>query len=445
MSTSEFAGPPSHWFFGNTQQLRRDNIRFFLNMYREFGEIVQFKLGPTKILLVADSDVAYQILVKESSKFVKGERFWQDLDELVGRSIIRVNGDTWKRKRKLYAPSFHPSAIRHYSEVMTDLSIKFATSITKDGIRDIHADMIHLTADIVCKCLFDKLPSETGIDLVNNLEETATSFQNRRTEVIKLPHWFPTANNRKIKKLVGEIEDVVMTYLDQELHAETPSKTLLSLLIHSKGEDGQQLSRQELRDEAMTLFLAGHETTALSVTWALYELSRNREVYNKLRHEVDTVLQGRRFTLDDMKRVPYAQAVLNESLRKYPPASSIPRQLSGNFDLRGITIPKGTHFVISPFVLHRNEKYFPNSEAFEPERWLDGLEHSLPKCQYIPFGAGPRVCIGNTFALAEGLSILVTIAQKLDISQQQPYSRKPLQQITLRPDADVPLKVSRRQ
>ncbi len=444
MTIAQFKGPKPHWLYGNLRQLRRDNIRFFQQMYEEYGGIAAFRLGPVKVLFVADHDVAYRVLVKEAGQFVKGKRFWRDLHELIGDSILRIDGPAWKRKRKLYAPSFHPAAIEHYSRVMTKLCRDFAARVTPGQVRDIHADMIHLTADIVCKCLFDKLPSDTGIDLVKNLDDTSAAIQRRRLTLLKLPHWVPTPSNREIKSQVRELDNIVSVYLDQELAATQPSKTLLSLLVHSKDEHGERLRREELRDEIMTLFVAGHETTALSATWAWYELSRNADVYAKLKQEVDGVLKGRAFTFADAKKLPYARAVLNESLRKYPPVPTIPRQLDGRFAIGGVGLPRGHNIVISPYVLHRDERYFPDPEAFRPERWLDDYESRLPKCQFMPFGAGARICIGNTFALLEGLSILATLTQYWEVTQPQPYSRAPRQQVTLRPDGDVPLRFRRR-
>ena len=444
MALSEFKGPKGHWLLGNLKQLRQESVRFYVNLQKEFGDRVAFRVGAVSILLVADHETVSRILTKESSKFIKGKAIWHELDELAGKGLFVAEGANWKRRRKLYAPSFTPAAIEHYSDVITDLCRDRADRMICGETRDIHADMTQLTADIISKCIFDKLPSEIDFDLVGSFDTITTAILDRYLHPPRMPHWLPTRRNLRVRRAVRAMHDAIMEMLDEQLNATEPSNTLLSLLMHSTDEDGVRLNRNELRDEIMNIFVPGHESTALATTWAWYELARNPAIYERLKIEVDTVLAGRPFRIEDMKRLPYTRAVLNESLRKYPPFPMTPRQVNGDFEIDGKKVPKGTTLMISSFVMHRNETYFPDPEEFRPERWLDDLEKDLPRGQYIPFGDGPRICVGAKFALAEGMSILATFTQKLEMGQPQPYEREPRQRLTLRAEGGFPMLIRKR-
>lgn len=444
MTLSEFVGPRGHWLLGNVQDIKSQNINFFYNIFKTHGNFSKIRLGPLNILLIADHDTAYRILVKESEDFVKRNPSWQTLRKLLGDSILLADDAIWRQKRKLYAPSFHPRAIEHYCQIMQTYAKNYIDCLSDDSVRDLQIDLIKLTADIVCKCLFDINSCDTKTNIIQNFNIISESMLADRLNIINTPKWWPSKKQKLVQKSIREIENIVLAYVDQEIKSETPSNTLLSLLVHSKDEFGKGLDREALRNETLTLYLAGHETTAVALGWTLYELARHPHICQAAQQEVDHVLQGRPFHYEDFNRLPFLRAILNESLRMYPPAAFLPRQTKKPFTVNGRKIPKGANLVINIFAMHRDPIFFDQPDAFQPERWADQLEKHLPKCQFMPFGAGPRVCIGNSFALVESIAILAALLQACDISQPYPYTRNPKQQITLRPNGSLPIRLHRR-
>lgn len=444
MPLSDFSGPRGHWLLGSINQLKSQNVDFFTEIFSKYGKYARIRLGPIKVLVIADNKTAHNILVRSPENFAKKNPAWQELKALLGDSILLAHDAQWKRKRKLYAPSFHPQAIENYCGIMQSLAHNYATSISDGCVRDMQKDFANLTANIVSKCLFHKNPQTNPSNIFDNLDEIADMLLEQRLNPIRLPKWLPTAKNLKIAHSIRAIEAIIYNYLDEEMRSNQPNDSLLSLLVHSTDQYGKRLTRKELRDETLTLYLAGHETTALTLTWALYELTRHPQILQRAQSEVDDILQDEQFQFHHFPKLSFLKNIVNETLRLYPPASFIPRQTREKFIIAGKTLPKKTNLLISVYAMHRDPDYFEDPLSFRPTRWDNQLEKKLPKCQFLPFGAGPRICVGSAFAMVEAVAVLATLLQQFDLCQPYAYTRHPIQRITLRLSGGLPIKFSRR-
>jgi len=315
----------------------------------------------------------------------------------------------------------------------------------KEGeVRDIGADMSILTLGIVVKCLF-------GADLplqardISQLMLAVLDAANERLNSVLRTSWVPTARNRREKRAIAELDAILQLLIRARRAGNESRGDLLSVLLAAADdESGAQMSDQQLRDELMTLFGAGHETTALALTWTWYLLSRHPEVNAKLEEELDRALTGRSPAAGDLPRLPYTAMVIREALRLYPPVPGVAREPIEDVTIAGYEIPKGSLITVSPYVLHHDARFFSDPERFDPERFAPGWEEHIPRYAYLPFGSGPRVCIGNGFAMMEARLILATVAQHYRLSINPNDTIRPIQLVTLRPSGPVKMKIERR-
>ncbi len=396
---------------GGTLHYIHDSLGYLEDASR-LGDIVRMQFFRKTAWLVNDPVLIDQILVKNASMFHK-DMFMRTLKKVLGEGLLSSEGEFWKRQRRLIQPAFHRDRIATYASIMTDHTTRAMSSWRDGQSLDVHGALMELTAQIVSACLFGTSVGDVAqvavcIDAV--MERFANPF------LLALPRAgdLPLPVNRRYRESAPRLDRIVREFIEKRrsLGTTPESHDLLAMLLDARDEDGSSMSDQQVRDEVLILFLAGHETTALALSWTLHELSLNPGVERRLHDELTRVLGGRAPTFDDLPKLEYTARVVNESLRIHPPVWSIGREAATSFELGGHRFEEGAWMWMLPYTLHRDPRWFPDPAAFRPDRWEDGLLKKLPKFAYMPFGGGPRVCIGNQFALMEAALLLATIAQR---------------------------------
>lgn len=437
-------GPRGTLILGMLGKLRASRLDFYLQLAQEYGDLVSFRIAHRRVYLASHPDLIEQVLVTDARHYIKhfGARLYKPV---LGNGLVTSEGDFWLRQRKLSQPAFLKSRIQAYVPVMAELTDR-AVSRWSDGQQvDIHEQFSELTSAIALKTLFDLDDPGDRETFVHALRNVFTDLTGRLfSSGGLLPLWVPTPANRRIQRGIRHLYSVVDGYIARGRTRSTPGTDLLSRLIAARDDDGQPMTDRQLREEAMTLYLAGHETTALTLTWAWYLLAQHPQVEEKLLAEWSAVLGGRTPGIDDLTKLPYTDAVLTEAMRVYPPVYLVGREALCDLELGGYRVPKGTTIFMSQWVSHRDPRYFSDPEEFRPERWLDGLAQRIPRYAYYPFGGGPRVCIGQAFALMEAAILLAGVGQqyRFTIDPGPPVEMDP--QITLLPKGGIPVTLKRR-
>jgi cytochrome P450 len=436
--SSSVPGPRGIPLLGNTLQFAPDPLGFITRISRTYGDIVHFRLPGQRIYLFNHPDAIEEIL-KRSTDDLRKDDFTRDLSLAVGQGLLTSEGDFWRRQRKLSQPAFHHHRVRAYADVMVRHAER-AASCWKDGeTRDIHADMMRLTLDIVAETLFGADVGEAAPRIGKALEVLMQRFSGIHA---LLPSWLPTYTNARVSRELRGLDEVVYGII-RARRADDDRGDLLSMLLAATTEEGGKMSERQLRDEAVTLLLAGHETTALALTYTFHLLSRHPRVLSELTSEVSRVLGTRAPGAADIPNLVYADAVVRESMRLYPPAWAIGRATTQPCKVAGLDLAEGAQLWIAQWVVHRDPRWFENPEQFVPERWRGDLAKRLPKYAYFPFGGGPRVCIGNAFAMMEAVLLLVTIVQRIRLRAEDDAPLAVVPSVTLRPQGPVRMRVER--
>lgn len=422
---------PGEFFYGNMRQFNRDSLRFLYDS-RNFGDFVLFHFGPFPVYIANHPDVAHEILVTKADSFYKSRVTKQVLKSSVGDGLFTNDGTSWKRQRKLAQPAFHTKRIAAYADVMTHYATQLIENWQDNAVLDIEREMTALTMRIVGKTLFDAEMTEedaTGAAVRRVLR----SIDKRFSQLFPLPEWLPVRDNREMKAAQKHLDNVIQSFIDERRRTGKDQGDLLSMLLLAQDEDHGGMSDRQLRDEAMTVFGAGHETTSGALTWTWYLLSQHPEIAAKLHEELDTVLAGRLPTYADLAQLPWTDMIIKESMRLYPPAFAVTRDTIAPVTIHNYPLRQGVTLFINIIGMHRDERFFPDAEKFIPERFSAENEKNIPKYAYLPFGAGPRVCIGNSFAMMEARLLLATIAQKFTLSLAPEQKVVPERVFTLRP------------
>jgi cytochrome P450 len=436
-------GPRGTLIGGNLRQFMTGRLDFFLDVARQYGDLASFRFGPRRLFLASHPDLIEQVLVTDARHYVKhfGARMYKPV---LGNGLVTSEGDFWLRQRKLSQPAFLKNRVLSYAPVMVELTEKMLAGWHDGQDVDVHYEFSALTSAIALKTLFDLDDPGDREAFTDALREAFTLLSNRFRSLVRVPNWVPTSANRRLRRSIAHLNRVVDGFIAQGRARKVPGDDLLSRLVAAQDEHGGRMTDRQLRDEAMTLYLAGHETTALTLTWSWYLLARHPQAEARLVEEWRTVLAGRTPTADDLANLPYTEAVIFEAMRVFPPVYLIGREATRDLELGGYRVKKGYTVFMSQWVSHRDPRYFPDPEAFRPERWLDDLAGRLPKYAYYPFGGGPRVCIGNTFALMEAAIILAAAGQRyrFTLASDEPAEVNP--QITLLPANGIPSVLSPR-
>jgi len=414
-------------------------------IHRTYGPFVQTRL-PLELYFVADPACVEEILLKKAESFRK-DRTSRLLSRVVGNGLLVNEGDSWRRQRRLLQPAFHHRQLQSYAGVMTD-AIEQAASTWKPGeVRNVHEDMMSVTLNIVARTLFGADVSADAGHIGQIISELMEHFGRILGLAARFqpPAWVPTPTNRQFQASARKVDQVILQIIDaRRKQSDAGADDLLSLLIRARDEDGSSMTDAQVRDEAVTLFLAGHETTALALTYSLYLLATHPECQERLAGELAQVLGGRTPGLADLENLEYTDAVVLEAMRLYPPAWVMARQALTDVEIGGFRFGQGAEFVMSPWVLHRDPRNFEAPEAFQPERWQGDLAQRLPRFAYFPFGGGPRVCIGNRFAMMEAKLVLAAALQRFRFEVTPQTELTLLPSVTLRPRHGLRLRLAAR-
>jgi cytochrome P450 len=420
----------------NVVRARRDLAGFLLGLHREQGDVARAQLGNLRVHLLAHPDHVRDVLVTHQRAFMKGHVL-QRAKMLLGEGLLTSEGEFHLRQRRLVQPAFHRQRIAAYAQVMVDRA-----SITGDRWQDgatvdMDHEMMALTLAIVTRTLFDADVDAEADEIGSALTEVLRLFQTVFIPGMQLLDRLPLPHTRRFARARGRLDATIYRLIGERRAERARGEDrgdLLSMMLSAQDAegDGGSMTDEQLRDEAMTLFLAGHETTANALTWTWYLLSQHPEVEATLHAELDRVLGDRRASADDLASLPYTRMVLSESMRLYPPAYAIGRRALEPYEVAGVLIPPGSLVVVSPLVTQRDSRWFPDPERFDPTRWTAEAQASRPKFSYFPFGGGTRVCIGDQFAWTEGMLVLATLAQRwrAELAAGQRVAMKPM--ITLR-------------
>lgn len=421
---------------------RRGPLPFFQNLAQQYGDISYFKLGPQEAFFLNHPDLIKEVLVTNSQNFMKGLAL-QRAKRLLGTGLLTSEGDFHRRQRRLALPAFHKSRVASYATVMTDYAAQMRERWRDGQTLDFAEEMMSLTLAIVGKTLFDADVVSDSRDVGQAMNVAMDLFNTITVPFFNLLQRLPLPQVRRFDNAKAKLDAIIYRLIEERRASGKDRGDLLSMLLLAQDEegDGAGMTDEQLRDEAMTIFLAGHETTANALIWTWYLLSQNPDAETKLHAEIDEVLGARLPTFDDVARLRYTEMVLAESMRLYPPAWAIGRMSLGNCEIGGYLVPKGSLVLMSQFVMHRDERYFPDPLRFEPERWTEAARSRRPQFSYFPFGGGPRRCIGESFAWMEGLLLVATLAQQwqMRLAPGQVVAVRPV--ITLRPKYGMKMRV----
>jgi cytochrome P450 len=437
-------GPRGTWLAGNLRDFAAHRLDFFLRVAREYGDLACFRFGPRRVFLASHPDLIEQVLVTDARHYVKhfGARNYKPV---LGNGLVTSEGDFWLRQRRLAQPAFLKNRVMSYAPVMSDLT-RAMLARWRPGLEvDIHYEFSSLTSAIALKTLFGLDDAGDREEFVASLRRAFDLLSDRFRHIFQFPMWVPTLRNIRTRRAIAHLYRVVDGFIAAGRNRKVAGDDLLSRLVSAQDDDGTRMTESQLRDEAMTLYLAGHETTALTLTWSWYLIATHPAVEAKLVEEWSRVLGGRSPTPEDLPNLPYTDAVLTEAMRVYPPVYLIGREATTELALGGYRVKRGYTVFMSQWVSHRDPRYFgPDPEAFRPERWLDGLAKRIPKYAYFPFGGGPRVCIGNTFALMEAAILLATVGQRYRFTVDPNAVIDTNPQITLLPANGIPTTLAMR-
>jgi cytochrome P450 len=419
-----------------------DPLAFALDNARKFGDIAYYCVGPLRVYQVNCPELIRQILVEHPEQFHKPVFIKRGFGPFVGNGLLTSDGDLWKQHRKLMQPAFNHTQIGKYADIMVTHASRLANSFQDGEVRDISSDMAKLTLGVLIKSLF-------GADFTRQAEEIGTlmtavleAANQRLISALQIPTWVPTRRNIHERRALARIETMLRDLIEERRTSNEQWNDLLSVLLKAVDEEsGARMSDRQLRDEMMTLFLAGHETTANALTWTWYMLAQHPDVAAKLNDEIRRMLGGRTPSAGDLHLLPYTEMVLRESLRLYPAAPGFAREPIEDVQIGGYEIPKGSLIAVNTWALHRDPKLFEGPERFDPDRFAPGWEARIPRYAYLPFGGGPRVCIGNGFAMMEARLIIATLAQRWQFTLEPDQDIIPVQLVTLRPKNGIRVKI----
>jgi cytochrome P450 len=446
VTTTRPPGPKRQLLGGNFLAFRRNALDFLQRAAHEYGDIVYFRMGPQEVFFLNHPDYVRDVLVTHHQNFIKG-RALQRAKRLLGLGLLTSEGEFHRRQRRLAQPAFHRQRVASYASVMTDYGARTRERWQDGETLDISHEMMRLTLAIVGKTLFDADVEEEAQEIGQALTDVMNLF-----DVLLLPFSeyldkLPLPQTRRFHKARERLDATIYRMIEERRRSRQDRGDLLSMLLIAQDEEGNtgRMTDEQVRDEALTIFLAGHETTSNALTWTWYLLSQHADVEAKLHEEIDAVLGSRLPTTDDVPRLRYTEMVLAESMRLYPPAWALGRLAINDYEVGGYRLPARSLILLSQYVAHRDPRYFPDPTRFDPERWTPEARESRPQYSYFPFGGGPRRCIGEGFAWMEGILLIATLAQhwRLRLVPDHPVKLNPV--ITLRPKHGMRMSVVRRQ
>jgi cytochrome P450 len=430
---------------GSLPQFRRNPLELLMRGFRDHGDVVHFRMFTRDLVLLAHPRAVRWVLQEHAGNYDKRTRGFEVLRAYLRKGLLTSEGDHWLRQRRIAQPAFHHSRIAGFGQSMTlaagELVDRWLGTSAPEVV-NVTAEMMRLTLRIVGETLLSTDVSREADRVGQALKVTLRRANEAIGRVVPLPRWWPTPANRQLRAAMRTLDDVILEIIAGRRTGESDPDDLLSMLMHARDEDtGEGMSDPQLRDEVMTIFLAGHETTAIALGWTWYLLAQHEAVRQRLHSEIGTVLDGRTPTVDDLPRLGYVERVIKESMRLYPPAWVISRRAIMDDVIGGFRIPAGAVVLVSPYVTHRHPRFWANAEDFDPDRFEAARQAERPPFAHFPFGGGPRQCIGNNFAMMELVLVVTTIAQRCRLVLPSGVSIGTNPSITLRPATPITMRV----
>ena len=437
-------GPKGSLILGVMPEFNRDTLAF-ITRCREYGDVVRARFFyVTCYFLYNPNDIEY-VLSTNAKNFIKSMSVRSNFfHRLIGNGLLTSEGEFWRRQRRLAQPAFHRQRVSTYGDVMVDYTERLISSWKAGETRDVHRDMMRLTLEIVAKTLFNADVSGDADRVGTILAEIVKPFASQATLKWILDNRLPTPAHRRFHRLAKQIDEIVYRIIEERRASGRDEGDLLSMLLQAQDEDGSQMTDKQLRDEVITLFLAGHETTALTLSWAWYLLALNPQAERRFHEELETVLRGRAPRFSDLPQLKYTEMIAKESMRLYPPAYGVGREAIEDCEIGGYRVPAKTQIFAFQWATQRDPRYFDKPDEFNPDRWTEEFADSLPKYAYFPFGGGPRACIGNSFAMMEIVLVLATIGQRFRLKLVPDHPVTILPAMSLRPRDGIQVTVENR-
>jgi cytochrome P450 len=435
---------PSYWTpFGAGRELRRDPLAFVLTLARDFGDVVCVRMGPIKMYMLFHPDHVRHVLQENHQNYVKGPIIART-KVLIGEGLFTSEGDFWRRQRRLAQPAFHRARIAGFVDTMVRTTAERLAEWEhlRGTTIDVAAEMSELTLTLVGRTLFgDELSADAAA--AGRALRVALAFTGERAmSYVVLPVAQPTAANRAFRQALVVLDRLVYHVIARRGRSAEPGQDLLGMLMGARDEDtGEGMTPRQLRDEVMTFFLAGHETTAVALAWTWYLLARHPEIEAELRQQVTSVLGDRPPTIDDLPRLPLARMVVEEAMRLYPPVWGIGRQALREDTVGDFRLPAGSVVNLSPYATHRHPEFWQDPERFDPGRFAPDQAKERPRFAYFPFSGGPRLCIGETFALVEAQIVVAMVMQRFRLALEPGQVAVPEVQLTVRPRGGLPMRL----
>ncbi|HEX8355137.1 MAG TPA: cytochrome P450 [Pyrinomonadaceae bacterium] len=440
-------GPRAMWPVGQMYAFTRDPLALLAGLAREYGDVARFRAGPQSVYLLSHPDYVRDLLVTNSARFRKG-RALQRAKRLLGEGLLTSEGEFHRRQRRLAQPAFHRQRVNDYGRVMVEYAEETSARWRDGRELDISEEMMRLTLAVVGKTLFDAEVESDADEVGAALTEVMDLFGYLMLPFSELLEKLPLPPRRRFLRARARLDAVIYRIVEERRRDERDRGDLLSTLLHAVDEEGDRtgMTNEQLRDEVMTIFLAGHETTANALTWCWYLLAQNPEAEARLHAELDAVLAGGRAPApEDVPALRYTEMVVAETMRLYPPAWALGRLALEDYEVGGYRIPRGSLVLVSQYVIQRDPRFFPDPERFDPERWTPEAKAARPQFAYFPFGGGPRRCIGEGFAWTEAVLILATLARRWRARLLPGRAPELLPRITLRPGpGGVPMRLEAR-
>jgi len=438
-------GPKNGPFALNLIRFRREPLSFLQRLTHQYGDFATFRMGGQHMFLANHPDYIREVLVTRNSNYVKG-RALQRAKRLLGQGLLTSEGELHRRQRLLVQPAFHRQRIASYGRVMVDHADR-ASSRWKDGDTfDMGHEMTRLTLGIVAKTLFDAEVDTEADDIGEAMTCIMQMFNLLMYPFAELIEKLPLPQVRRYERMRARLDSVIYRIIDERRRSGEDRGDLLSILLLAQDEEDGcgGMSDTQVRDESLTLFLAGHETTANTLTWTWFLLSQHPEVERKLHEELDEKLRGRLPSFEDVPQLLYTEKVVAESIRLYPPAWAIGRRSLVDQSIGNYAVPANAIVLLSPFVTHRDARFFPDPSRFDPERWTPEAKDARSPYSYFPFGGGPRRCVGESFAWAEAILVLATMASRWRARLVAGQRIEPKALITLRPKHGIRMTIRKR-
>ncbi len=426
------------------RRFRLNPIEFLCQLSKK-GDITTFKVANQRVFFLNHPDLVRDVLVTNAHKFIKG-RALQKAKKVLGEGLLTSEGSFHLRQRRMMQPAFHRQRINQYAEVMIQYGERFSDRWHEDDVLDIDKEMMRLTLQIVAKTLFNADVEDEADEVGKALTALVETFQYLLLPFVDTLEKLPLPQSHRFRKAKNSLDQLIYRIIQERRESVEDKGDLLSMLLVAQDEeDKSTMTDEQVRDEALTLFLAGHETTANALTFSWYLLSQHPEKEAKLVDELNQVLKGRLPVPEDHQKLRYTEAVLAESMRLYPPAWALGRLAIEDHEISGYKIPRGSLVLVSMYVAHRDERFWQKPNEFIPERWEKiSVKEASNKYIYFPFGCGVRRCIGENFAWTEAVLLLATIARKwkLQLDPSQKFAIKPM--ITLRPKYGMKMRLQKR-